>query len=503
MQRAYVRELKPYSVIALSKLFGCSISETKSLIGKLMMRGIIRYRTGRESDPEETDVENAAPDERYQFRFVGLVMFGDIVLVAYPKYFRDRVPDDNEIALIMRVLKRDSGFVAVPYFEKGGTETNDKLPVMLALLELYDEHGIYTNYVETRTINGNGPIDWNRTINRHLPVISNNCPVYTEFETRVSFQDDSDYITRIHRAVLTECSRELHDSGVNKLLTLNDVYLSDESVGDLGDPKILEWRLTSERSKQFIDWKIQTLDLLERYLLRREAEVKHDEIEALGTTSFQHVWEVVCGAAFGNMLGYHLGSLGFTLRGNWTKRDSDTLLDIIPAPKWERATNEGYVGCGNVKTLIPDTVSFATADDEKRTFCIYDAKYYVPSLSGRIKHQPGLDSITKQYLYQNVYIDFALDHGFSSIVNTFLVPGDTGEPKLMARVSFTDAIFPQTISTVSKRKKLPLSEYIYMWMLPAAEIYDAYLNGKILDTSPFLSIKTSNVEDDGLDQPTG
>lgn len=94
--------------------------------------------------------------------------------------------------------------------------TDDKLPVMLALLELYGEFGEYSNYVDGFELNGNGSIDWDRTIGTHLPILSNGQPIYTEYETRKAFRDDSDYIARPHRAVLSECSQAFRDAGVDK-----------------------------------------------------------------------------------------------------------------------------------------------------------------------------------------------------------------------------------------------------------------------------------------------
>lgn len=218
-----------------------------------MTRGIVRYRTGTKSIPEEVDAEGAAPDELYQFRFVGLVMWGDALIVAYPKYYRDRVPTDDELRLILRLLKRGAGVAAVANIEDGGTVTDEKLPVMLALLDLYGAHGEYSNYIQGRELNGNGAIEWNRTIDSHLPIIQKGQPIYAEFETRKAFRDNSDYITRLHRAVLTACSRELREAGIDKLLSPDELYLSDEEVEDFGGAETLNLHLEHERAMQFID----------------------------------------------------------------------------------------------------------------------------------------------------------------------------------------------------------------------------------------------------------
>lgn len=470
MRKVCVRELKPYSLAKLSDMLGCPASRTKAIVGDLMTRGIVRYRTGAKSDPEETDTEGAAPDELYQFRFVGLVMMGDVLIVAYPKYFRDRMPTDDELRLILRILKRDSGIVVMTSLEDGGATTNDKLPVMLALLELYGEYGEYSNYIEGLELNGNGSIDWNRTINGHLPILSNGRPMYIEYETHRTLRNESDFIARLHRAVLTECSRTFREAGIDKLLSLDEIWLTNEEVNDFGDAETLSWRLERERATQFVDWKLLTLDLLERYLLARESEVHNDEVHALGTTSFYNVWENACKVAFGDALKETLSNLGFRIENGW---DVDKkLTEIIPQPQWERWLGDRFAKREGTDTLIPDTVTIAESSDGKRLFCIYDAKHYVPSTNGKMKHQPGLESVTKQFLYQSAYRRFIKAHRFDRVVNAFLVPGAVDEPKLMARVSFPDVI---------AEEEEPFDNFIYMWMLPAHDVFKAYLDGKMLD----------------------
>lgn len=476
MHKTYVRELKPYSLGELSERLGILPSEVKSLVEQLMMLGIIRYRVGTSGGEYSGDDEEATPDELYQFRFVGLVMVRDVVIVSYPKYFRDREPNNDELGLIMRVLKRDGGFAISSRLDDGGERADDRLPVMLALLELYGEYGEYSNYVEGREINGGGTIDWNRTIGEHLPILSDGRPVYTEFETRKTLRDESDYITRLHRAVLTECSRELHDAGVGGLLSLDEVWLSDEDVDDFGDAEALEWRLNRERASQFADWKLLTLDLLERYLLGRDSEIRDEEVKTLGTTSFYHLWELACGVAFGNALGTRLSNLGIELKNEWIERKHDTLLGIIPRPQWERVSGEGYIGCGVVDTLIPDTVSFSVDDQGRKVFCIYDAKYYVPSRSGKMEHQPGLESVTKQFLYQSAYKNFIETHEFDSVVNAFLVPSESQELVKLSRVSFSE---------VMGKTSQPLSDFIDMWALPAGRVFEAYLDDERIDNGEF------------------
>ena len=480
MKPVMVRELRPFSLTWLADVLGCTVARAKTLVGDMMARGIVRYRTGKKADPEEADVENAAPSEVYQFRFVGLVMAEGAVIIVYPKYFHDRIPVIDELRLIMRVLKRDAGIAVLASLEDTDEGTSDKLSVMLALLELYGEYGEYSNYVEDRELNGNGSIDWNRTIDGHLPVLSNGRPIYMEYETRKTYRDDSDFITRLHRAVLTECSRKFGEVGIDKLLSLDEVCLSDEDIETFGDVEMLGWRLERERAAQFLDWKLLTLDLLERYLLLRESEVRSDEVQALGTTSFYHLWEEACKTALGDALGKRLGALGLTLEGKWAADSRKKLIEIIPRPLWERWRGDGFAEPEGTDTLIPDAIAIANGPDGERLFCICDAKYYVPSANGKMEHQPGLESVAKQFLYQSAYREFIEACGFDRVVNAFLVPGTVDRPELMARVSF-----PGVIAEEDK----PLDNFINMLMLQAEVVFEAYLRGEILNTCRLLAFE--------------
>lgn len=189
-----------------------------------------------------------------------------------------------------------------------------------------------------------------------------------------------------------------------------------------------------------------------------------------------------CGVAFGNALGTRLSNLGVELKGELIARKRDTLLGIIPRPQWERATGEGYVGCGDVDTLIPDTVSLAMDNQERKVFCIYDAKYYVPSRSGKMEHQPGLESVTKQLLYQSAYKRFIETHEFDDVVNAFLVPNESQALVKLARVSFSE---------VMGKTDPPLGDFIDMWALPASRVFEAYLNDERIDGGEFKAIWNS------------
>lgn len=483
MRRVHFRELKPYSELEIARRLDGDVALARNFIERMMARGVIRYRSASAPDGVDlSDEEGSRPDELYQFAFVGMVSLDDVVTVVYPKYFRDREPTEDELKQIFSVLKRDIDAASILRLAEDADRNSDKLPVMLALLDLYHERGVYSNYTDGIELNGAGVIDWNRTIGKHLPIVQSGNPIYVDYESRKTLRDDSDYITRLHRAVLTEISEELRLSGLGRLLDVEGVSLSEEDVDAFGDEEAIRMRLDRERGAQFVDWKVSVLELLERYLLDREHDASEDEIRTLGTTSFYNLWERACKVAFGDMLDKRLGSLGIPLVGKWKRLRRETLLGIIPRPIWERRADEEYASCGDVDTLIPDTVALREEKNGGRVFCIYDAKYYMPTLNGKMRRQPGLESVTKQFLYQNAYRDFVLDHRFDAVVNAFLVPTCGNEPFEIGRVSF-----PEVMGSVEP----PFSNYINMWALPAHKVFEAYLDGRILDRGrPGLAFST-------------
>lgn len=483
MKRVFVRELRPYSVAGIAKLMETDTSDALRVVERLLADGVMRYRTGSASDEADLpEGDTTGADELYQFNWVGLAATEDWMFVCYPKYLRGegltKEDIDCRMRLILRVLRRQAGTTRINHMAEEGPHSNDKLSVMLRLLDLFDEHGEYSNYEQTYETNGSGVIDWNRTVGRHLPLLPNGRPVYTEFETRKTRRNEADFIMRLHRAMLTECSRLLAESGIGEMLGLSEVLLSDEEIDDLGDEGVLAWHIERERSVQFVTWKQDVLDAMALYLLGREANVALEEVQSLGTSNFCHVWEKTCKVAFGDLLDKRLRQLPIALAGDWREKRDQTLLGVIPRPKWERCCDDGYAACGDVDTLIPDAVSFFDGADAKK-FCIFDAKYYVPSGSGKMKGQPGVESVTKQLLYQSAYRQFILDHGFGFVVNAFLVPGDVDAPHKMARVSFPGVL---------AEEEAPFSNYVDMWILPARDVYEAYLRGEKLDAGVLAMI---------------
>ena len=134
------------------------------------------------------------------------------------------------------------------------------------------------------------------------------------------------------------------------------------------------------------------------------------------------------------------------------------LIDVIKKAQWIYKDIKTHEADG---TFIPDIVTFY-----KNQFIILDAKYYDLHFDeNNLSGQPGLESITKQYLYELAYREFIKENNFSGVKNAFLLPKYGGE-----------------IENIGIVKLEILSEWdledIQVIMLPAGKINHLYLDNK-------------------------
>lgn len=115
-------------------------------------------------------------------------------------------------------------------------------------------------------------------------------------------------------------------------------------------------------------------------------------------------------------------------------------------------------------TFIPDLVTF-----HEDIFIILDAKYYnIKFEENTLTGEPGLESITKQYLYELAYHEFIGSCGFKCVKNGFLFPTYDSEVNNKGYVEL------KILSDLGL-------ENIQVIMLPAREMNQLYLDNKKMD----------------------
>lgn len=479
----YVKEQRRYTQAELAHIFHCSEETAVPIIRRLKQFGVLKSVKASEdqrnmSDLLEDDIEVADVeiDDRtyfYVFTFVGVIMVGDRVLKCYPKYIFSEKQPLSEMKQVMHVISKYNRSEEQIVNLFNGDEENrsfNLLAVILFLLNDYYEYGLYSNDENVIETNGEGDILWGRTIDENFPVISNGRPYYMELLTRRTVNDETDYFHRLHQAVLTECSQQLKDAQLTELFDIEPLELTDEETDDFGDTDYILSRISGELSVQFNTRKQILLKTMYAYIAAdRKVDDIDDSVSMFGTNSFNMVWEKVCAAVFNNMLQTELRNLPLhvSLHEDYRPWARQKLIDIIPKPEWYASDDSGteYRHMA-ADTLIPDLITIS--GDE---FIIFDAKYYNLHMEkDGLRGQPGIESITKQYLYQLAYRDFMEKHGLNKVRNCFLFPTEKDK--------FTDKGYAE----LGMLHALGL-ENIAVRLLPAERIYDAYLTGSRIDIS--------------------
>lgn len=471
MIAAYVREQKRYSQQELREIFQCSEDSILAIIRKLKEFGVLKAVKASEKqrdmsdlidyDIEVADVELNDNEYFYVFTFVGVIVVAERVLKCYPKYLLSANTPSIELRQVLKVLEKYSNKEQIVRMFNDSSESSafNLLAVFLFLLHDYYEYGLYNNTNDIIEVNGSGEILWDKTINDTFAFLSNGQPVYTELQTRRRINNDYEYFTQLHKCVLTRVSEEMKSADLLDLFEYTEVYLSDEELDAFGEDEYILYRIEQELNTQFNTRKQLLLKTIYAYISHNGSLFDTDCLSLFGTNSFNLVWETVCADVMDNQLQKKLCDikLPIKLRNNYDAKQK--LIDLIEKPLWT-ATGETAPD-----TLIPDLISIS--DNQ---FIIFDAKYYNARLEeGCVPSgQPGIDSITKQYLYQLAYQKFITEHGFENVRNCFLLPTEK------------DYIIMRGEASLSILSAIGLQD-IKVRFLPATMVYDHYLLGKKLD----------------------
>jgi len=454
----YVREEKPFTKKSLFNELGLEGARGEKVLSLLLSCGAL----------------SAAPlRDEFKFNFVGVLVAGNLVIRCFPKYITKKKPViefEQALSVIRHYEKESKTDIRLTGEQK--RTAFDLLAECLSLLENYAEHGIYSNITHEVENNGSGDILWDRTINMSEPFFCDGSPVYIDLHTRRVVDDDQNYITRLHKHIITECSDILKKADILLLFGMVPLYLSDEPRDHFGPDDYIMERLRAELDVQFDSYKQSLLRDMIRFIEQRNTLLQDMPLMLYGTTSFAHVWEAVCKKALNDQLDTPLNKLELpqTLATNYKPRKK--LIELIEKPRWFLEGVERFA-----KTLKPDLATFFIRDGET-VFCIFDAKYYVYEKSAT--GMPGIGDIDKQYLYELAFKPFLTEHGITQVKNIFLMPTEGESVEYKGYVEF------------GILKKLGL-ENIQIVLVPAKEIYDVYLGKIRYEKSYFINMILSNI----------
>ena len=472
MHSSFVREQKRYTIANLCDKLKCSEDALIPIIRKLKEYGVLKAVKSNEqqkdmsdltdTDIEVADVEVGENEYLYVFTYVGITIISGYVLKCYPKYIFTKQEPKDELCQVLKVLEKYNSKEQIIRMFNDTSESSsfNLLAVLLFLIRDYYENGVYNNTEDIIEINGSGEILWDKTINETFTYLSNNRPYYPELLTKKRINNDTDYFKRLHECILTKASREMKNADLLDLFETTEIDLTDEELDDFGDKEYILYRIEKELNTQFNTRKQLVLKTIYAYIDNTSNLNETDCVSMFGTNSFNLVWEDVCAVILDNQLTRQLSNIPIPTESlNKTYNPSDELINIIEKPCWT------ITGENADKTLIPDLI---TINDTQ--FIIFDAKYYTPILEPgkKPKHQPGIDSVTKQYLYQLAYQPFIDAHKFTDVKNCFLMPTEKEEVQNKGTV------------VMKMFRDLNLTD-IEVRYIPATTAYRHYLSGTTMD----------------------
>lgn len=415
-----------------------------------------------EEDIEVIDVEVGESEYYYVFTYVGVIVVAGRVLKCYPKYLLNTKKPTDELRKVIKVLEKYNSKEQIVHMFNDSSETSsfNLLAVLLFLLQDYFENDVYSNTKEIIECNGSGEILWDKTINETFTLLLENHPYYIDLQTRKRLTNDFDYFKRLHECVLTMASKELQDAELLDLFEMIEVDLTDEGLDDFGDKEYILYRIENELNTQFNTRKQLVLKTIYTYIDKRGSLYDADCLSLFGTNSFNLVWEKICADIMNNQLNVPLSLIKLPIPLKEKYDGKKKLIELIEKPLWT------ITGKCAKDTLTPDLISICKVNGLHQ-FIIFDAKYYNAHLEKGIvpTGQPGIESITKQYLYQLAYQKFIEEHGFSAVRNCFLLPTEnsTIEDKGEVRLEMLANLGLQDIK---------------IRLIPASLVYDLYLSGK-------------------------
>lgn len=443
----FVKEQKRYSKKDLMEIFSLDNQSVIIFIKRLKLRDVLKRVNNTinqknstdwlDDDIEILDDDFENDDYLYIFTFVGVLTIDDIVIVSFPKYMLTKTEPFNEMKEIIKVLRKYDSDENIMHFYSGFDEEKEfnLLSACLYIINDYYENGVYTNQKDIVETNGEGEILWDNTINDTFALIIRNKPFYLELKTRNVDDDEMDYISRLHKFIITDCCKKLKAYNLLTLFEINELHLSDESLENFGERDYIIYRLQSELNVQFITKKQILLKTLCMYIEHSKSFKEYIGLNMYGTNSFHNVWERACASVFGNNLKTPLNKLNLpvSLNKDYEDMERKNLLEIIEKPKWIYFGSKKKEHDAN-DTLKPDLISLYKVKNDM-CFGIFDAKYYNLILDEKhLKNAPGVSDITKQYLYQMAFNDFISKHEFSYIANAFLMPTEEEGIELVGEV---------------------------------------------------------------------
>lgn len=465
MKVSVLKELKTYTYTELKIIFNVENEQLDEIIKSLSLMNILK-RINKQSvkynlqdllDYESFNENNDINGNSYVLNYVGILYINHICLLVYPKFYNKIEQDKNNgflfFKLILNVIRKYNSKIQYIESEEANEMSNfNLLSLGLEIYSDYFESGLYINDKQMIELNTDGEILWDKTINDTTIYLVDNIPYYFDIYYYNQVKNNQDFFTVLHSTVISKITRTLKD--IFNIMNIEQIYIDNDEL-DLSNNEYINYMLDRELSNQFVTSKQKKIKLIKKYISKKTDSNISENISFVGTTSFKSVWEDVCSVVNDNSKDKTLESLGI----DCLKDKSMKLSDVIKKPEWTPEGSE--IKIASKSTLIPDIITI-----KDNNIYIYDAKYYNIKFDELgVEGAPGVNDISKQYLYEMSYINFAEENNLKIIRNAFLMPNEDDEKIKLGKVSFD-------IFSIFKNNNL---NDIEIYLVPAKYYFQEYL----------------------------
>ena len=442
-------------------------------LSRTVFESLVKQRILRKQPTESTPLNGTQmPPDDHVLAFVGVVECHGCVLTCYPKYTTHKPFSLGHMQTVLRAIEKYNGSaLSVSTFSDiDSDDIYNELALGVYLLRDYYENGIYLNEEPVYAVNGLGETDWTRTIEESCAIIQDGSPVYFDRCTIEHVDSERQILTRLHKCLLSDVSRHLETSGLDRLLSITTVELDDTSITELGDVEYLSEHISAELERQYVTRKRVILHVMQALLRKTGFSGNDAAISSFGTTSFHVIWEKACAEVLGDERYEQLAQLPVTLHPNYANCSGTKLIELMPHSGWTNTTTgTTYTP---TETLEPDCLIIASVQGSMY-FTILDAKYYTPRFSGAsVSGVPGIQDIIKQQLYEAGYQSFATAHSLP-VRNAFLFPSESSAVTIPYTANFS---------------LLPNQSPVKALMIPANELLEHYVNTQRVDIATWFPL---------------
>lgn len=343
----------------------------------------------------------------YKLRFVGVLEPKRArlqqAMLVFPKYLESKELPNQEMeshfGLILNALGKyrnskrqvevDDNLIFPNNF---GAESTNSLALADFFIKDFLKHGVYRKSRTIYASNSNGRIDWKRTIQRSVPLVSGDTILYTSTIHKRTELTTDPIISAFHQYVVSKLIRAY--GGVL------GYSLHPNMAGEVENPKVIQQQVSHKKASTL--WQKLNKELRLTYGHRNITLIRNlmNYIEpsytssnlmlVMGTKNFEKLWE--------DVILQYLDSEGIT----------SSINRSFPSAEWWNLNLSPITNAPKGKP-ITDTVAKVSEDK----YIIADAKYYnleYDELTRKFNgNGPGFNDIQKQVFYEKLLLSIKGD----------------------------------------------------------------------------------------------